>query len=104
MKHKDIDEKLKEAARRNAEKIAGSHVFLALFNEKMLDDPICLLQMGLAIYMDKPIYLLVPQDTPIPENLRRVARKIEYFWRNPNDMSSIEKATEKLLSDLKDKP
>lgn len=96
-KKQHIDERLIHAARRNAEKIANSDFFLVLFNDKMLEDPTPLLQMGLAVYMDKPIYLLVPQDTPIPENLRRMARKIEYYWANPDDMSSIENATSKLI-------
>ena len=102
MKDSELDQKLKEASERSAAAIAGSAAFVAIFNKSGLSDPVYLLQMGLAVYMDKPIYLLVPQDAVIPENLRRLARKIEYFWRNPDDMSSIRAATEKLLSDLRE--
>ncbi len=100
MNEREIDQRLKEAAKRSAEKISKSAAFIALFNEAMLDDPICLIQMGIAIYMDKPIYLLVPEGCEIPANLRRVAVGIEYFRRDPNDMESIGKATERLLKDM----
>ena len=100
MKENEIDQKFKEAAARSAEKISDSASFLVLFNETMLKDPLCLMQMGLAIYMDKPIYLLVLEGAEIPLNLRRIAVRIEYFKRDPTDMESIGKATERLLKDL----
>ena len=100
MNDAEIDRKLKQAAQQSAEKIGDSAVFLALFNEAMLKDPLCLMQMGIAIYMDKPIYLLVPEGAEIPLNLRRVAVRIEYFKRDPSDMASIQDATTRLLGDL----
>jgi len=92
-----FDDELKRAAKRNLDKINSSAVFLALFNEKMAKDPICLMQMGLAIYLDKPIALLVPEGAVIPENLRRVAQKIEYFRRDEDDPSCINDATDRLM-------
>lgn len=91
-----IDEHLRQAAKRNAEMIGGSAVFLALFNESMVEEVIPLIQMGLAVYLDKPIVLLVPNGVRIPRNLRRMARRIEYFERSV-DPTSIQEATERLM-------
>src|SRR5213593_1732764 len=100
MTERDVDNRLKEAAERSTEKISSSAAFVALFNDAMLEDPLCLMQMGIAIYMDKPIYLLVLEGAEISANLRRVAVRIEYFKRDPKEMASIEAATKRLLAEL----
>lgn len=91
-----IDEELKEAARRNAEMISGSKVFMCLFNEHMVEEVIPLLQMGLAIYMDKPIALLVPEGVRVPHNLQKLADgNIEYYRKD--DEQSVTDATTRLM-------
>ncbi len=89
------DKALKEAARRNFEMISGSKTFCVLFNEKMLDEVIPLMQMGLAVYLDKPIVILAPKGSLIPQNLRAMAVGIAEF--DPNDEKSLEAAAQRLI-------
>lgn len=97
-----VDEELKKVAQECADKIAQSAAFLVIFNQSMVDDVVPLIQMGLAVYMDKPIYLVVPEGIDIPPNLRRLALKIEYFKRelSPAGKRSLEEATSRLLKDF----
>src|SRR5262245_52293510 len=92
-----IDEALQEAAKRNAEAISGSAVFVVMFNETMIDEVIPLIQMGLAVYMDKPVYILVPESKvlQIPENVRRIARGLEVY--KDDDLDSLKDATLRLM-------
>lgn len=68
---------LGEAAARNAEGIQNSAFFLAIFSGNYATDAVCLLQLALAIVMDKPIVLIVPLGIPIPAKLRQIADAIE---------------------------
>lgn len=86
------DDLLMDAMKRNLEGIGGSDIFTSLWTGKT--DPIFFMQMGIAMYLDKPIYLLVVRGTKIPENLRKVARRMIYV--DPNDEKSMQQATEEL--------
>jgi len=92
-----IDEAMREAAKRNAEAISGSPVFVVMFNEAMIEEVIPLIQMGIAVYMDKPIYLLIPESKvlQVPENLRRIARGLEVY--KDHDLDSMQDATLRLM-------
>jgi hypothetical protein len=96
---REWNEKLKAAAKENIEKINESAAFISLFNEKMADEPLPCLQLGLAMLLDKPIYLLVPEGDVLPENLKKVAVRIEYYKRDLNDMTSFQEAGKRLLKD-----
>lgn len=61
----------------------------------MVDEVLPLIQMGLAVYLDKPIVILAPKGSLIPANLRAMATAIEDF--DPTDPASIEAATERLV-------
>jgi hypothetical protein len=98
----ETDAKLKDVARRNFAAIKDSKIFLTLFNEAMYQDPICLMQMGLAVYLNKPVLLLVPEGAELPENLLMLAKKIEYFKRDPKDMASFNAAAQRLTAWMKD--
>ena len=76
-----IDKELKKITKEMAVKIGDSAVFLCIFNEHMIEEVIPLIQMGLAVYMDKPILLLMPEcRLPyVPDNMRRLAQHIETF-------------------------
>ena len=102
MKDPEFSESFKQAVRENAEKIGDSAVFLCIFNEKIVEEIIPLIQMGLAVYLDKPIYLVMPEvRLPfVPENLRRLAKGIETFDDTlPDDLrsSAMEAAVMRLL-------
>jgi hypothetical protein len=90
-----IDKALRDAVRRNFEGLSNSKTFCLLFNEKMLDEVLPIVQMGLAVYLDKPIVILAPKGVVIPGNLRAMATAIEEF--DPNDRGSLEAATERLV-------
>lgn len=51
----------------NAEKISQSEVFVSLVTPSYLNDPYCAMQLGLAILLDKPIYLLVKRGNSCTE-------------------------------------
>lgn len=88
--HEDF---LREAAERTFEKLTDSQCFVALFSEAYQRDPVALLQLGMAVVLDKPILLLVKQGVHIPENVRRLARAIEEY-NTPDDAAL---ATERLI-------
>jgi hypothetical protein len=81
------------ALQRLGAKLEQSSAFLALMTEKWKEDPNCLLQLGFAMMLDKPILLAVPEGVKVPRALARVADRIEYY-RSPED---YELAVERLL-------
>lgn len=93
------DKELAAWVKRTTEGITGSAAFVQLYNQKMKDDPLSdptpLIQMAAAIYMDKPVILLVPDGAEIPPKLLRVADAIEFF--HPGDTSSLHQATVRAL-------
>lgn len=66
-----------------------------LFNEQMVDDVIPIIQMGLAVYLDKPIIILAPKGALIPGNLRAMATAVEEF--DPADETTMNAAVERLM-------
>lgn len=86
---------LQRAARISGERIEQSAVFLSIFTENYEKDAKAILEFGLAIVLDKPIYMVVPEGTKVPENVKRVARGIEYY--NRDDTESLHAATKRLL-------
>jgi hypothetical protein len=58
------------------EKISSSSAFLSLVT-KSCPDSMWSAQLGLAMALDKPIYLIVDKDVHVSHNLRRVAVHIE---------------------------
>jgi hypothetical protein len=94
--HQQINQEWAKRLKENVEKIGSSEIFLSMLNGKF-DDPLMLMQMGIAVYMDKPIYLLVNRGTKIPENLRKMAAGIEVVdYDNMDQMTAaIERITGK---------
>ena len=86
------DYEAKELARLRA-KLDDSALFVSLVSEAYLRDASCLLQLGMAVALDKPIYLAVKRGTVIPENFRRLARAIEEFA----SAEDVEYATKRLI-------
>lgn len=69
---------LHEALPRNREGMASCAVFTQLWDPKLLEDPLAVLQTGLAVLLDKPMFFVVPPGMKIllPENLKRLARAV----------------------------
>lgn len=66
-----------ETLKRNIEGMEGSSMFLSLFTEGYRKDPLAVMQFGLAVIMDKPIFVVAPEGVEIPENLKLLARRVE---------------------------
>jgi hypothetical protein len=103
MKEPQFSEAFKRSVRETADKLEHSAVFLCIFNEHMIEEIHPLIQMGLAVYMDKPIYLVMPEVRLklVPENLRRLAKGIEtYDDTMPRDLmkTAMEAAVTRLLA------
>lgn len=69
---------LQAALKRNRPLIENSAVFLQLWSQKISDDPRAMLQLGLAVALDKPIYIVVPPGTrsQLSQSLQRLAAGI----------------------------
>jgi len=93
------DKRLKAIAKESFDRIGDSSIFLLLFNEKMVEEVIPLIQMGLAVYLDKPIAILMPKGARMSMNLQRLGVATEEF--DPEDTASIEAASMRLLQKMK---
>ena len=93
MKAKDLDD-LKTWAGKVTQGVRESSCFMQLWNDAMLDparEPIPIFQLAYAMVLDKPIILVVPHGAKVPENIKRVARALEYF--DYGDTASLQAAT-----------
>lgn len=81
---------LQEVTDRSLEGVEKSAMFLALFTPSFKKDPVTLIQLALAVVLDKPIILAVEKGTIIPDNMHRLARSIEYFERDkPETLEAV---------------
>ena len=87
------DEYMRAAVSRTFDKVENSAGFLAMFTEAYKRDPSALMQLGMAVVLDKPLLLLVAAGVEIPENVRRLARAIETY----SNLDDIGLATTRLL-------
>lgn len=92
---------VRDAVKRNGEAMERSTFVLSIFTGNYNKDPIAVLQFGLAVCLDKPIVLLVPNGVEIPENVRKVATAIEFYVAG--DRKSMEDATARLMEIAKGK-
>jgi len=88
-------EELIEYAEKTAESLKQSAICLSLFTDDYKKGIDSLLQFGLSLMFDKPIYLIVPHGVAIPEKIKLIADGIEYF--NAGDIESAKIAANKLL-------
>ncbi len=70
---------LRASVRRNLGRLQESAIFLAVFTTNFEEDAEAVMQFGLAVLLDKPIYLLVKEGTALNANVRRLARGIEAY-------------------------
>ena len=81
MNENDLDD-LKRWAGKVTKGVQESTCFMQLWNDAMLDprkEPGPIFQLAYAMILDKPIILVVPYGAHVPENIKRVARALEYF-------------------------
>lgn len=101
-----MDDELKkwieEATKKTKPGIEGSDIFASIVSPNYLNDPLCALQLGIAILLDKPIFLIVERSAKIPPGLVRVAQHIERAdLSNPED---LQRATTSLGEFVKNLP
>jgi len=63
----------------NYRKIKSSEIFLSLYNSNMGNEAIPAMQLGIAILLGKPLYVLAKKGDTIPEKLKQIADHIEYY-------------------------
>jgi hypothetical protein len=78
----------------------NSAIFLTIFSKDYLNEPACVMQFGLAVLLDKPVYLLARKGTDIPENVRKIARKIVEF-DDETDEENMKLMVKQLIDDFK---
>lgn len=75
------------------EELKKSKVYMAIVTENFLKDPVTALQLGFAIFLDKPIFLLAVKDVMIPKNLIKIATCVERI--NSDNSEEMKRASEK---------
>lgn len=85
---------LKQAAVKSGEKIEQAEAFVSIFSMNYKENPLCALQLGIAMMLDKPIALLVIAGTSVPKNLSKIAIAIEECDDAPE---SVGQASQRLM-------
>jgi lipid A disaccharide synthetase len=77
----EIARAVQAAIRDNTRKIDEADFFLFTFHHQFREDVAALIQLALAVYLDKPILILLPRsrEDDLSRNLRRLARAVEVY-------------------------
>ena len=98
---KEFDGWLKSSVESCAKPMEESTIFASIVTKNYMKNPLCALQLGLAILMNKPIILIVDKNEKIPESLVKIAKVIEYVdTENPADMRRASESIAKLAEQL----
>ena len=84
-----------QALKRNSEGMDGCEIFMSLWSDNVIKDPLCLMQFGLAIMKNKPIYILAPFGADLPANIKRLAMRVIFHDGTPEGIARV-------ASELKD--
>lgn len=99
MEDKEREEQLKKLVKENADKIGVSQIFTALFTENFIEEVYPMMQLTIALMLDKPIYLLVEEGNMPTPKILRICDGWEFFRRD--DPKSLETATLRLIDAAK---
>lgn len=80
----NINEIFNQVARGKIKNVVNSSIFLSLYTNDYEEEPHLPLELGVAIMTDKPIALLVPNGTTVPNHLKKIAVGIEYWEKGDN--------------------
>ncbi len=75
------------------ESISSSHFALILLTEDYVESLEAMVQLGMIIILDKPLFVLYEKNVHLPEQLRKLAVDVAEF----GGLMSIEEATQKML-------
>jgi hypothetical protein len=90
----ELEQWLKESMERNHQPMKDSAVFASILSGDLTKEPLCALQLGLAILMDKPIILIVDHAVKLPKHLVKIAEVIERV--DIKDPSAIDRASKSI--------
>ena len=90
-----FESQIRKAAEETGEQIKVSAMFLSLFTHAYREDPMACLQLGIAVSMDKPIFMMVPEGEKVPESIKLLAKGIEFY--DPKVEDSMKAATGRLV-------
>jgi hypothetical protein len=85
---------LVDATEKSKREISSSTIYLSLFTESFTKDPVCLIQLALAVILNKPIMILVADGIKVPKNIVRLAYAIDTC--DPKVPGSVEAAAERM--------
>jgi len=82
-------------------KIKSSEVFTTMLSESYLENPQCLLELAMAIVLDKPVFVIALDDVKVPENLIKMGAHVERVKRGSDaDMKRAVRSIGKVASDI----
>lgn len=96
---KDLKDWAHKVVEKSRPGIAESESFCSIVTENFLDDPVCATELGMAIFMDKPIILMVKTGTKLPKHLEKVADGVVYF-QDKNDLANASVRFKAILDKL----
>lgn len=94
----DDDEWLRAAVERTLGPLRESGIFLAIFSTDYVKDARAVLELGLAILLDKPIALVIRPGQVIPTNIRRLAVAVEELDPDRPDAPAARAAIERITA------
>ena len=83
-------------AQTTAERMGQSAFVLQLFTDNFAKGIDSLVQFAVAVMLDKPVFILAPEGTRIPEKVKRMADGIEFYV--PDSQASMREATNRLIA------
>ncbi len=91
----------RKVVERSGQKINESGSFCSIVTDSYLNDPLCATQFGMALFMDKPIVLMVKVGTKIPARLEKIADGIIYF-HDEHDLKNASERFRAILDKIED--
>lgn len=100
-KEKEIDKWVREHSAEVIPSLEASALYTGIVTDNFIESPMCALQLGLAILMDKPIVLVAEKSQKIPGNLAKIARVIERVdFEKEDDMKRVRQSIIDLSNNL----
>lgn len=90
-----MEDELKRIAKSCGPKIENSKVFVSLVSKNYIEDPICALQLGIAILLGKPLAVIAIDGAEIPETLRKMAFHVDHVENAKEAAASVKAAIQK---------
>lgn len=98
----ELKEWLDAHAKDSGDKIENSAMMCSVMTPNALKDPLCALQIGYAILLDKPIVLIADETMEIPKHLIKIATAIEKIrLGNAQDMARAQGTIRKIMEQFK---